>query len=123
VSFAAAFDEHPPSASPREAAFSLFVNGQHYAARTERYRLIRNFAECDRDRATGQPRPLVELYDVVNDPCHLHNLADDPAHADGRQAMSDLLWDHLEAVDDPILRGPVPTPTYRRAIAAYHQRS
>jgi hypothetical protein len=27
----------------------------------------------------------------------------------------------MEELDDPVLRGPIPTPFYRKAIADYHR--
>jgi arylsulfatase A-like enzyme len=66
------------------------------AVRTERFKLIRNFAqreryklptegaEADREpsmRNSGQPRPFEELYDLRTDPNEFHNLAEDSNYA------------------------------------------
>ncbi|CAN5412175.1 sulfatase [soil metagenome] len=109
-----------------DAIYALSV-GSEYAVRTNRYKLIRRFqGERVPSRAHGPDgRPLLmptlRLFDLSIDPLELNNLADDPAHATALHEMDSRLWRWLESVQDPILRGPVPTPYYRTAIAAYHQ--
>lgn len=118
VSFASAFTNDSNATPPREELFALFVNAQLYCARTPRYKLIRNFAEgCS---APGVFSHKALLFDLEADPLELHNLADDPAHADALAEMNSRIWRWLESVNDPILQGPVPTPYYRHAIADYH---
>jgi N-sulfoglucosamine sulfohydrolase len=46
-------------------------------------------------------RPGEELYDCRKDPGQLVNLADDPAYADIRESMSDLLMEQLKLTSDP----------------------
>jgi len=50
-------------------------------------------------------RPAEELYDCRNDPGQLVNLADDPAYADIRESMSELLMEQLELTADPRVIG------------------
>lgn len=121
VSFAAALGGAATTTPPRDTVFSLFVNEELYAARTERYKLIRFFQEGFEFDADGKRilRRPVRLYDLAADPLELHDLAADPAHADALADMNTRLWKWLEAADDPVLRGPVPTPYYRKAMADF----
>ncbi len=54
----------------------------HYGVRTERYKLVRYY-EPELD--------TWELFDLVADPHELHDLADDPAHAEVRAALAKRL--------------------------------
>ncbi|MGN6362851.1 MAG: hypothetical protein ACTHNK_20950, partial [Thermomicrobiales bacterium] len=56
------------------------------------------------------------------DPNEFADVGADPAYATMRAGLSARLWSWLEAVNDPVLRGPVPTPYYREAIAEYAER-
>lgn len=95
------------------------------SVRTDRHRLIRYFAPkrllkvpVDAGtRAEDGPRPTVELFDLQVDPEELTDLAGDPAQAKTRAALDAALWAWLEAVDDPILQGPIRTPFYERTMA------
>jgi hypothetical protein len=98
--------------------------------RTDRYKLIRNFAPCRKlatpvdiaKRQTAGSCPYVQLFDLKNDPLEFNDLAGDPAHAEIVETLDDLLFAWLQEVDDPVLRGPVPTPYYKEAIAPYRRR-
>ena len=61
-------------------------------------------------------RPIVELYDLYEDPNELTNLAEDPNRSEALAEMDVLLFEWLESVNDPILSGPVPTPYYLMSI-------
>jgi len=50
-------------------------------------------------------RPAEELYDCRKDPEQLLNLADDPAYADIRASMAELLTEQLELTADPRVIG------------------
>jgi len=50
-------------------------------------------------------RPAEELYDVKTDPHQMTNLADDPAHAEAKQELSERLMRHLKKYDDPRVTG------------------
>jgi len=50
-------------------------------------------------------RPAEELYDCRKDPEQLINLADDPAYADIKESMSELLMGQLELTADPRVIG------------------
>src|SRR5205085_2430121 len=69
----------------------------------------------------ARERSMLELYDLEADPAEQRNLANDPAHtalvADlGRQLRA---W--MRETDDPLLRGPIPSPFYDRAIRTLEQ--
>lgn len=97
------------------------------ALRTRRHKLIRHFGERllpvlpnvddspskDLLVAAGwaeQPRPRVELYDLLADPIEMRNLAYDEAFSDVLDALSGRLDAWMEETDDPLLQGPVPMP-------------
>lgn len=128
-SFAAsARDESAPS--PRDTAYGMFLGRDNRFLRTTRYKLIRNFG------ATRYPRPPiaamgtradlnvepVELYDLEADPNEFSNVAEEPDYAEVRAELDEKLWNWLEELDDPILRGPTPTPAWERAMADYRSR-
>lgn len=50
-------------------------------------------------RFMGQDRPAEELYDLVNDPYELYNLADSAAYQEERKKLSNVLDDWLEEAD------------------------
>lgn len=56
------------------------------------------------------PRPMVELYDLQNDPGEWRNLADDPAHAAVRQPMQMALQRWMRETGDFL---PPPTMMYK----------
>jgi arylsulfatase A-like enzyme len=129
-SFAAAFrdDKAQPT---RQAIYGMFQTKEIRYVRTERYKLIRNFdprrllpvpVPMDNPPVLGAsaPRcPVVQMFDLQNDPLEVNNLAEDPAHREIFQQLDNLLWRWLEDVNDPILKGPTPTPYYWQAMAGY----
>jgi len=129
MSFAACVrDESAPS--PRDTVYGMFLGRDNRFLRTTEHKLIRNFG------ATRYPQPPVaamgtkpgvnvvpvELYDLETDPNEFSNVADEPEYAQLRAELDEKLWDWLEELDDPILRGPTPTPAWERAMADYRSR-
>jgi arylsulfatase A-like enzyme len=55
-----------------------------------------------------EPRPAEELYDVVNDPYQLHNLAENPEYAGVWDEMRKLLDSWIVEFDDKIPENPTP---------------
>ncbi|MBT5830358.1 MAG: sulfatase [Candidatus Latescibacteria bacterium] len=115
----------------RDAVFSVFQGSDARSVRTNRYKLIRNFAPrriLDFPvNMTNTPRsriklPVVELYDLEEDPNEFDNVATNPAYKEIYTELSNLLWDWMEEVDDPSLKSPIPTPYYYEAVEEYHQR-
>ncbi|MFP4029116.1 MAG: sulfatase [Candidatus Brocadiia bacterium] len=127
TSFASVLEDPIVSDQPvRECVFALFVNAATYSARTERYRLVRNFKEGYEPRgdACGPRRlwPVQRLYDLSNDPLQERNLVEDPVCGDVLEEMNDRFWGWLEEIDAPILNGPVRTPYYGLAMEDYRER-
>ena len=101
---------------------------------TDRYQLIRYF---DQGRAVDYPvavhpqrfahhvercptkgtRPFAQLYDLQEDPWELNDLGSDEAYRETVRELSRRLLTWMHQVDDPLLKGPVRTPYYERAIA------
>jgi N-sulfoglucosamine sulfohydrolase len=117
-----------------EVRHELFAELTYHAAydpqrgiRTRRHKLIRHFGDrlepvlpnVDESPSKAllvaagwgeQPRPRVELYDLVMDPGEMRNLADDPVHAHVGADLDGRLEAWMRATDDPLLDGPVPAP-------------
>lgn len=101
--------------------------------RTRRHKLIRNFetaflVEVPGDIQAGtifradptlysKDRPaIVELYDLEADPLETRNLAGTKEVADIEKKLGGALWRWMRETDDPLLKGPVPSPRYRLAM-------
>ncbi len=82
----------------------------HYGVRTERHKLIHYYGDpLDAAGAVGGPTvPTWELFDLERDPEELHNLYDDPGHAEVRERLRDELRRlQAELGDEPyVLRNP-----------------
>lgn len=99
------------------------------AVRTRRWKYIRRYdgrgtpvlPNCDDGLSKGvwldhgwreAPVPAEALYDLVFDPNEVHNLADDPRHADTLADMRARLEGWMRATDDPLLaHDVVPAPS------------
>ena len=121
----------------REAIFTEKTFHTYYdpmrAVRTERWKLIVNFEESHRIEAPSDilqsgsyltmipslpaHRDDVELYDLASDPNETTNLAGKPEHADIERKLLARLHTHMVETDDPLLKGPVVSPTYRAVRA------
>lgn len=113
---------------PREAVFGLYHKTQTRSVRTRRFKWIRHFdfstdfAEVPvRTEAVMQKRviPIVELYDLDADPDEFQNREDDPEYAAVREELDRMLWAWMEDVKDPLLEGPVRTPSYEESLRDY----
>ena len=97
------------------------------AIRTDRHKLIRHFGDrlepvlpnVDDSPSKSllveagwgtQPRPRVELYDLIMDPSEMRNLADVPEFAGLRDQLDRQLRAWMVETADPLLDGPVPVP-------------
>lgn len=116
------------SAPVRAEVFGFQTGYEMRCVRTEGHKLIRNFerhAPCTCPGDVAQPRqaepcsPLVELYDLQNDPHEFTNLADEPALAPVRADLTRRLRHWMEEQDDPILKGTAQvTDFYQQALSS-----
>ncbi|MFA7157702.1 MAG: sulfatase [Kiritimatiellia bacterium] len=126
-SFAGALHRELPG-PVRSEVFGLYHKTQTRCVRTNRFKLIRHFdnatdyhtipvrtEDAQMKRVIGQ----VELFDLKADPNEFNNLAGRPEHLSEQLALENSLWKWMEAVDDPLLKGPVRTPSYNAAISDY----
>ena len=115
----------------RMAAYGVFQSKEQRYMRTDRYKFIRSFAPhrvppvpagVGAHLGARVPKaPVAQLFDLQTDPLETTNLATEPAYTDTFREMSDRLADWMEAVNDPILHGPTPTPYYQEAMAHFQQ--
>jgi N-sulfoglucosamine sulfohydrolase len=101
--------------------------------RTRRHKLIRNFEtafavevpgdiqagpifRADPSRYSRDRPDVVELYDLEADPLELRNLAGLKEVAETEKQLSAELWKWMRETEDPLLKGPVPSPRYRLAM-------
>lgn len=119
--------EHPEAR--RDQVFSMFVGkNEPRCIRTRTHKLIRNFmpsryaklpVNLDApDAVEWVTRPSAELYDLERDPQECLNVADDPDYAAVRHGLDEQLANHLRAVNDPILAGPIRVPYYIDAFSS-----
>ncbi|QDP94648.1 sulfatase [Microlunatus elymi] len=104
------------------------------SVRTQRHKLIVNFTAAPKFMDPSQSwvrrcipvhapngnighDPIVELYDLAEDPYELRNRADDPALAEVRADLLARLGSWMAATDDPLLAGAVTSPAHRFAVA------
>ena len=97
------------------------------AIRTHRHKLIRHFGDrlepvlpnVDDSPSKSllieagwgsDPRPRVELYDLIMDPAEMRNLADVPDFEPLREELEGRLRAWMVQTGDPLLDGPVPAP-------------
>lgn len=122
---------------PRTAIYAEKTYHTYYdpmrAVRTERFKYIRSFettpaveipldieqgaifrAQARRWHA-GERHP-VELYDLQADPLEQSNLAGNAAFAEVEGWLESRLWSWMAETADPLLAGPIPSPTYLRSL-------
>lgn len=128
------------SHQPRQQVFAEKTFHTAYepqrAIRTERYKLIWNIevgivnVPGDIMRSPIFPQviqqivvelPPFELYDLQTDPLEQRNLADYPAHAEAFHILRRRLLAWMRETGDPILKGPLASPFYHRALALLTQ--
>ncbi|MHB1356181.1 MAG: sulfatase family protein [Anaerolineae bacterium] len=124
-SFAGALENLAPL---REAVYAMYLKDQTRCVRTARYKWIRHFdAASDyarvplaiEDVMMHRGIPLCELYDLAADPNEFDNLFGRAEYAGIQAELDRMLWRWLESVDEPLLHGPVRTPSYESASRDY----
>ena len=136
--------EETKAESPRREIFAqrtshALRDNTSRTIRTDRYKLIRYFepgrviefpidavpqrvaGHTERPKRKSGQRPVVQLFDLKDDPHERKDLAALPEHADLVKDLSNRLWHWMEQVGDPILKGPLVTPYYRQAIRDYYR--
>lgn len=130
--------------SPRNEVFAqrtshALRDNTSRAVRTQRHKLIRYFEpgrliefptdtvpqrvaeHTERPKRKPGARPVVQLFDLKEDPHERNDLAQSPEHAQIVRYLSDRLWRWMEEVGDPILQGPLVTPYYEKAMEDYNR--
>lgn len=128
--------------TPRDVVFGEMTYHDYYdprrSIRTARYKLILNFTAAPffmdpsqswrpRSDVVTPPNharayhPLVELYDLEQDPWEQRNLAEDEVWAGIRRDLLARLHRHMTQTGDPLLAGTVRSPMDRRAVDALEQ--
>ncbi|UCE47412.1 MAG: sulfatase [Phycisphaerales bacterium] len=136
--------EGKKAGSPRNEVFAqrtshALRDNTSRAVRTRRYKLIRYFEpgrtvqfptdtvpqrvaeHTERPKRKPGARPVVQLFDLVNDPRERNDLARSANHQEIVRDLSNRLWRWMEEVGDPILKGPLVTPYYEKAIEDYQR--
>ncbi len=127
------------AAAERPAIFGEMTYHDYYdprrSVRTERYKLIANFSSAPLFMDPSQSwlrrctpvtgpngnigsHPMVELYDLADDPFELTDRAADPALADVRAGLLTALGRWMADTRDPLLDGAVTSPLHRHAVHA-----
>ena len=75
------------------------------------------FAHHEQRCRTKGTRPFAQLFDIQTDPYELHDIGSQEGYADVLADLSGRLLGWMREVDDPLLKGPLRTPYYERAIA------
>lgn len=112
----------------REAVYSMYHKTQSRSVRTDRFKLIRHFdAVTDfhkvpvrfEDVLAKRGIKRIELFDLDDDPNEFNNLAGQAEYNDIQDRLDTMLWEWMQLVEDPLLKGPIRTPSYRSAMRDY----
>jgi arylsulfatase A-like enzyme len=118
---------------------AMFRDNESRCIRTERYKLTRYFdagrsmklpidvdpvrfaQHTERAASTGKPRPFVQLFDIIEDPYEMHDIAGRKENVAIVNELSKKLYAWMKRVGDPILKGAVQSPYYRRSVEAFRK--
>jgi N-sulfoglucosamine sulfohydrolase len=135
---------HGDSGRGQDAIFAEKTFHSYYdpmrCIRTQKFKYIRNFetafgVEVPGDVQQGvifranpgrysiDRRQLTELYDLLADPYEQDNLVGRPDFAAVEQELDRRLWRWMEETQDPLLRGPIPSPRFRVGTREQPKRS
>jgi hypothetical protein len=70
-----------------------------------------------------EPSPAEELYDLIEDPWQLRNLAGDPAHAETKERLGKQLTDYQRQTGDPRVTGEMKIFEATRAMVEEAKKS
>ena len=92
----------------------------YYSEGVERHRTILGVRHSARIMRQSDPknRPWEELYDLQTDPREMDNLAGRREYDETRQELARALFRWMRDTDDPLLLGPIPSPTFLDNIRA-----
>ena len=125
--------------SPRTHAFSQYTpdmkrDNLSRSVINDRYHLIRYFDQgrtvdypvavnpkafadhVERCKTIWGARPFTQLFDIKKDPYELDDLGSKPEYASVVNELSRSLLNWMEQVKDPLLKEPLRTPYYNKAI-------
>jgi len=129
---------------PRTLAFAQFTpdmkrDNQSRSVISGKFQLIRYFdagrsvayplatspsrfsAHIEREKTTAS-RPFFELYDIENDPFELINIGDKQENEEKVRELSNELLKWMQSVNDPLLKGPIVTPYYKKSMEDFLMR-
>jgi N-sulfoglucosamine sulfohydrolase len=124
-SFAGALD-HPRQL--RQEVYGFYHQNQTRCVRSERFKWIRHFDAASDYACVPVPIEgvmmhrgalLCELYDLAADPNEFTNLYGQAEYTAIQSELDQKLWRWLEAEDEPLLHGPVRTPSYESSMHDY----
>ncbi len=101
----------------REYVYACLFGKDARAIRSENCKLIRNFSPRKQFSPPVDPKcpfipgsslPLIELYDLQNDPNEFYNVADEPHYESIKQELDMELWKWMLEVNDPLFKGGTP---------------
>jgi len=84
--------------------------------------LVRQYLAVEDDRYIRGENEMIELYDLSADPAEQRNLANDERYGRIKEGLLSKLLDWMEEVDDPILRGPIPSRQYEEIVSSFKDR-
>ncbi|MDQ2741523.1 MAG: sulfatase-like hydrolase/transferase, partial [Chloroflexota bacterium] len=129
---------------PRSAVYAEKTYHTYYdpmrCLRTERFKYIRHFetsfaVEVPGDVQLGpifrehvalyhaSENPQIEMYDLAVDPLEERNLAGNPTLTEVEAWLDSRLHSWMSQTEDPLLDGPIASPSYRRAMTPWRTPS
>jgi N-sulfoglucosamine sulfohydrolase len=108
--------------------YGIYHNGSCRSVRTSKWKLIRNFgteimryeypSHIGAERTIGLPNNI-ELYNLEQDPEEINNLAGNREFTDVQNDLDARLYNWMLRQQDPLLKGPEPSPFYSKAIKEF----
>jgi arylsulfatase A-like enzyme len=112
-----------------DEVFAMYHKTQGRCIRTRTHKLIRYFdAAVDYAKVPVHLKDVLskrgipaneELFALENDTNEFRNVINEPGSSEFADMLRERLWRWMESVDDPLLKGPVSSPSYENSIAGY----